>query len=443
VPPARLLWALALACVALVACPASGLASRRAFPARADAYVRSDMPRASFGTGRRLSVRGGRGRKRRAYLRFDVKLPAGEVVTGAVLKLYALSRGTRQGIVVRPVSADDWRQRTLTWRRAPGRGAVVARARRYRRHRWVRLNLGALVRGPGRVSIAISSRAHAWQGFASREDRRRAPRLVVTTAPARSAEAPPRPAATPPPPPPEPPSPSGEPMPVGDLAGWRQIFTDDFNTPVALGRFPAAVSSRWSAYPSTAHDTSGSGVYHSEKVLSVGGGILNMFIHTEGGKHLVAAPIPKLTATANHGQLYGRYAVRFRADPLPGYKTAWLLWPDSGRWPRDGEIDFPEANLNDTITGYVHHQGASSSSDQDRFPTSAGYAAWHTAVIEWTPGKVVFLLDGQLVGQTTTRVPSTAMHWVLQTETALSGPAPSASTQGNVQIDWVAAWARV
>jgi hypothetical protein len=32
------------------------------------------------------------------------------------------------------------------------------------------------------------------------------------------------------------------------------------------------------------------------------------------------------------------------------------------------------------------------------------------------------------------------MHWVLQTETSLSGSAPSDSAAGNVQIDWVAVY---
>jgi Glycosyl hydrolases family 16 len=424
----------------------NGPSAGRAFRAEADSYVRSDKPRASFGTRRRLSVLRRHGQVRRAFLRFDVKVPAAEAVAGAVLKLYPQSRGTSRGIVVHEVSSNDWRQRTLTWRRAPDTGRAVARAERYPRHRWLRLDLDGLVRGPGPVSVAISSRGHAGQRFASREDRRHAPRLVIETVPAAAAEALSRPAGEPPPPPPSAPasgaSASGESIPVGDLPGWRQIFTDDFNTPVALGSFPAAVSSKWSAYPNTAHDTSGNGVYHPEKVLSVSGGILNMFIHTEGGKALVAAPIPKLTPTAKYGQLYGRYAVRFRSEALPGYKTAWLLWPDSEVWPRDGEIDFPEANLDDTIKGYVHHQGASSSSDQDRFTTSARYTSWHTATIEWTPGKVVLILDGQIIGQTTTGVPNTPMHWVLQTETALDGGAPSASTQGNVQIDWVAAWSR-
>jgi hypothetical protein len=35
--------------------------------------------------------------------------------------------------------------------------------------------------------------------------------------------------------------------------------------------------------------------------------------------------------------------VRFKTDSMHGYKGAWLLWPASEVWPRDGEIDFPEA----------------------------------------------------------------------------------------------------
>ena len=52
---------------------------------------------------------------------------------------------------------------------------------------------------------------------------------------------------------------------------------------------------------------------------------------------------------------------------------------------------------------------------------------------------VRFLLDGQVIGTSTSRVPSTAMHWVLQVETSLS-TVPSAATDGHVLLDWVAAW---
>jgi beta-glucanase (GH16 family) len=66
--------------------------------------------------------------------------------------------------------------------------------------------------------------------------------------------------------------------------------------------------------------------------------------------------------------------------------------------------------------------------------------AWHTAVIERTPDRVTYWLDGQRVGTSTNRVPTGPMHWVLQTETAIGGAAPPPTAAGNIQIDWVAAW---
>jgi hypothetical protein len=261
-------------------------------------------------------------------------------------------------------------------------------------------------------------------------------------------------APTPPAPPPAPANPSGQAMPNSDLAGWKLIFNDDFTVDVPLGSFPEAVSTKWTAYPwgppPDWHDTSGNGFYHPHRVLSVGGSVLNMDIHTEniGGinYHLVAAPVPILPGIAPyHGQRYGRYAVRFRSDILPLYKTAWLLWPDSDTWPGDGEIDFPEAALdgNNTISAFMHRQAGISGSDQDAYSTSIKEAAsgWHTAIIEWSAGRCAFILDGVTIGVSTSRVPNSPMHWILQTETSLSGVAPDPSTRGNVQIDWVAIWA--
>jgi len=113
--------------------------------------------------------------------------------------------------------------------------------------------------------------------------------------------------------------------------------------------------------------------------------------------------------------------IRFRADAVPGYKTAWLLWPDSEDWPSDGEIDFPEGDLSGTIGGFVHYRGGVSGSDQAAFATNATYTGWHTAIITWLPSGVTFRLDGKTVGTTTTRIPNTPMHWVIQTETSIGG----------------------
>jgi len=241
-------------------------------------------------------------------------------------------------------------------------------------------------------------------------------------------------------------SPSGENMPVGNVAGWRQIFVDDFTNDVALGSFPSAVADRWFAYPSSWHDTSGNGKYYPEKVISQHDGLMDLYIHTENGVHLVSAPVPKLKNGSHSygaGLLGGRYVIRFKADPLACYKTAWLLWPDSDTWPRDGEIDFPEGSLDKTIKAYMHRQNGTSGGDQDAYSTNATYPSWHTAVTEWQPEKndLKFYLDGALVGHSTSRVPNTPMHWVIQTETSLSsGCVPADSTAGHVLIDWVAVY---
>ena len=228
------------------------------------------------------------------------------------------------------------------------------------------------------------------------------------------------------------------------------MFVDDFATDVPLGAFPEAVSAKWGAYPYPWNDSSKNGTYSAGAVVSVSDGVLNKDIHTEGRRHLVAALMPKVSDAPEHGILYGRFAVRFRADIIPGYKVAWMLWPDSGTNIRgsrsgtggNGEIDFPERDLDSPyLGGFVHHQDGRRNEDQERFRVPFDGSAWHTTVIEWSPDLVVFTLDGVEIGRTTTRVPNTSMHWILQTETELTSKAPSAAARGNVQVDWVAAWA--
>ena len=101
---------------------------------------------------------------------------------------------------------------------------------------------------------------------------------------------------------------------------------------------------------------------------------------------------------------------------MPGYKTAWLLWPASDS-TTDGEIDFPEGDLDGTISAFMHHQGGGS---QDAYTTTGVYTDWHVAVIEWGPVNCVFLLDDVEVGHSTAVIPNTPMHWIIQTETQLS-----------------------
>lgn len=243
-----------------------------------------------------------------------------------------------------------------------------------------------------------------------------------------------KPKPTPPLPPPPSTSPSGIPMPTTNLPGWTLKFSEDFTTNVPIGSFPDAVSAKWRAYNDGWPDTSRIGMHAPHKIISWHDSMMDINLKIENGQPLVAAPLPVAPLDR---QLYGRYAVCFKADAVPGWATAWLLWPISETWPRDGEIDFPEGRLNAYINAFMHHQGATSGGDQDAFNSGKPYNVWHVAIIEWTPASVKFILDGVTIGTSTTRIPNTVMRYVLQTETAY-GSVPTQSA--HVYVDWLVLW---
>jgi len=225
--------------------------------------------------------------------------------------------------------------------------------------------------------------------------------------------------------------PDGSSMPVGDLPGWRQVFTEDFDQDVPLGSFPGdTYGDRWGGYEGI-QDTAEEGTYSNRRVVSVRDGVLDMHLRTEDGTPLVAAPAPLVDGEWG-GQLYGRYSVRFRADPVAGYKTAWLLWPDSDQWA-DGEIDFPEGKLDGEMYAANLRVGYPGEFDL-KTDGIATYDDWHIATTEWTPTGVTFYLDGREVGSSDVS-PSTPMHWMLQTETTFKKPPPASA--GHVEVDWV------
>ena len=237
---------------------------------------------------------------------------------------------------------------------------------------------------------------------------------------------------------------------TGDLPGWKQVFVEDFSAgDVPLGGFPGPLySARWSAgykdgTPDTAGQANGGKTgYYPSKVLSVRNGTLDWYLHSEAGVTMGAAPTPKIpNASSNppraNSLLHGRYSVRYRADALPGFKTAWLLWPDSGVWPRDGEVDFPEGDLAKIIYGAVHYD-RNGADAFEKFDSDQSVTSWHVATMEWSPGRVEFFLDGRSLG-VSTKAPTSPMHLILQTESCLTGcPAPTA--QGHVSLDWISIW---
>jgi len=216
---------------------------------------------------------------------------------------------------------------------------------------------------------------------------------------------------------------------------WALVVDEDFSTTAELGHF-ADVYPTWASYDGF-FDTRGYGVYDRDRVVSVQDGILTQHMEaTSSGRAALVSITPP-----PHVQTYGRYEVRFRADEAPGYKIAWLLWPDDDNWA-NGEVNFPEVWLHQgqTIEGFSHQIG---DPDTNAFVVDTGqpFDTWHTAVIEWRPESLTFSLDG-VTHRTTDphAIPSVPMFWSLQTEA--SWP-PDPGTSGTVQIDYVRAWSYV
>ncbi|MGK6351068.1 glycoside hydrolase family 16 protein [Parapedobacter sp. DT-150] len=243
-------------------------------------------------------------------------------------------------------------------------------------------------------------------------------------------------------------SPSGQPVPIGDLPEWEQVFYDDFTKDATLGSWGSACDSRkivytgargqqWRAYPACFADTYQDRPYRSDSVLSVKDGVLNFYLHPVDGQPAGANPSP-IIYNGSQYQTYGRYAARFRVDNpnLEEYHVAWLLWPQSEKRLEDGEEDFPEGSLSGRIGGF-HHYAASDPcyGCQDPAKTNEKFTEWHTFIIEWRPGNIRYYLDSTLVLDSDRGVPDKPMRWQLQTETKGYG-----NNSGNLMLDWVSVY---
>lgn len=262
-------------------------------------------------------------------------------------------------------------------------------------------------------------------------------------------------------------NPSGIPCPTADLPGWKHVFADDFTTDCPLGAFPiygiansktpSAVAAKWTSYPTgypvtrTKQEPSIKGYYRSDKTITIHDSILDIGMHYDAnlknpdgslGQYCCAAPIPRLfpqlTAKWQMAEfLHGRWEVCLRqAAPSGTYKIAWLCWPASGG-SAGGETDYPEMNLDGVWTAhaFMHYSGGQFSAD-----SHAKLNAYHRFAVEWTPGKMVFLCDGKVIGTATSHVPTQKLHWILQSELVLGNTPVKTTDSVHLQCDWVSFW---
>jgi beta-glucanase (GH16 family) len=227
-----------------------------------------------------------------------------------------------------------------------------------------------------------------------------------------------------------------EPMPVGNIPGWRQVFTDDFS-----GR--ALDPSKWRLYwgkpggdPAGWYDPRHVAVSHGMLVISAYRDRRDRGRWATGG----------LSSSPGLVQTYGKYLVRLRLDPGIGVGHAALLMPADNSWPP--EIDFSEDNGSGrTGTLATLHYGKQDT-HWDAFLGSVNLTQWHTLGVQWTPGKLQYTIDGRIwKTMAGSVVPALPMVLDLQTQTwpcsGTWGRCPNATTPRVVRmyVDWVVAYA--
>jgi hypothetical protein len=221
-------------------------------------------------------------------------------------------------------------------------------------------------------------------------------------------------------------APSGTALPIGDLPGWKQTLAQDFATAATASSFGSTYAGSWCGYDDNA--------IYKKAYLSASGGSMVLTLTGSAGAAGVFAPGG--CASAYTGTVYGRYSMRFKAVNAAGNGTATMIWPVSNIWG-DGEIDYPEGNFDGNISVFHHGVGCGDCSSADGLDTGVSFRDWHIATSEWSPGKVVYYLDGKVIKTVTHDVPTTPHRFTIQ-----AAPVSPAAKSGELLIDWVAIYTR-
>lgn len=244
-------------------------------------------------------------------------------------------------------------------------------------------------------------------------------------------------------------------VPAPDGGTFVDIVGCDFDVDIAEGGFHTAGSGdRGLLDPDSAagraygsvfktkaeaeFDTSRDGRYSARRTMSVSGSVLSIRAHCDSGQPYGGGIKPLFPAeTGDRNQrTFGASEVRFRVREVTSQRWgAAFLWISTtpGRWPVDGELDWPEKLGSDLLGGFHHH--ARAQGGQDRFSAdSATWADWHTARTEWMPGRVRYLLDGETVLDTDRFVGAEPMGFQLQVGT--TGGIPEPGSQAIFDLDW-------
>jgi hypothetical protein len=397
---------------ALSALPRSSAETTTTVSAAEDTYARSDAPDEAHGSEPRWSVDGRRGVRRHGFIKFHLPAGTGATYPHATLRVFtesALPTGPGPDVFT---TSNGWSEERLTWAGEPGRGTRLATAGTFTAGSWVSFDVSAAVRPSGRtVSFRLETRGKEWMGFEARESQAdHAPELVLQTVNTPGSGR------------------TSDLLPPAVSVTAAQKYR--WGHPVGRDEFSyqgAPDPARWNAYTSRGH--AGKGL-RRRTAWQVANGRARVTGDPSGVTGGMSASFGR--------QKYGRWEARMRTNARdPEYHPVLVLWPDSGKWPCDGEIDYAEGTHAVGRMNMFHHYSCKNRQTSASRPVDT--TQWHNYAVEWTPSAIVGYLDGREWFRDTDRShqPPGPMHQSVQLDWF---PDDSKTSTSWMEVDWVRAY---
>ncbi|BCW56614.1 glycoside hydrolase family 16 protein [Arthrobacter sp. FX8] len=220
-------------------------------------------------------------------------------------------------------------------------------------------------------------------------------------------------------------------QPMTDSAMSSAAARLGWGTPIAGDEFNyagAPDAAKWSVYDSDGH--AGNGIRSPRQVT------------VDGSRMVITGTSDGTTAgmSAKFGlQRYGRWEVRAAGSGDDEYHMVSILWPDSGHWPCDGEVDYAETTGDWNRTNFFHHFGCSNSKTSVSKPLDV--TQFHNYAVDWSPGGIIGYVDGVkwFEDSDPTHQPPGSMHQTLQLDWFPDG---TPNGHGEMRVDWVRVYAQ-
>ena len=185
--------------------------------------------------------------------------------------------------------------------------------------------------------------------------------------------------------------------------GRRLVFEDDFDGNVVD-------ATAWSEYNSPGN--TGHGLRRPSAISLDGNGQLVISAQMEDGKIVSGGMSNRLNQT------YGLYEFRVRTDPDPTSSMSGvvLTWPQSNRWPEDGENDIYETGAHPSRQPFGSFVHFGTTNHQSSFLHPADGSQWHDMALDWSPNAIRIYRDGMLVWTVTDpkAIPHVPHHLCIQ-----------------------------